>query len=95
MGCIRGSEEERDAKLAGSSSPMLSREQVASAVSVDVERERWVLLLIWSAGARATIVNHETCLALKSVEENSVAVSKPCIVWLRLLVVQNLEGRPR
>ena len=40
MGCIRGSEEERDAKLAGSSSPMLSREQVASAVSVDVDPER-------------------------------------------------------
>ena len=88
MGCIRGSEEERGAKLAGSSSPMLSREQVASAVSVDVERERWVLLLIWSAGARATIVNHETCLALKSVEESSVAVSKPCMVWLRLLVAK-------
>ena len=34
---------------------------------------------------------HETCLALESVEESSVAVSKPCSVWWLFLVVQNLE----
>ena len=34
---------------------------------------------------------HETCLAPESLEESSAAVSKPCSVWLRLLVVQNLE----
>ena len=34
---------------------------------------------------------HETCLALENDEESSVAVSKPCSVWWRFLVVQNLE----
>ena len=35
--------------------------------------------------------NHETGLALENDEESSVAVSKPCSVWWRFLVVQNLE----
>ena len=57
--------------------PFLGRERAA--VDVDVGPER-----------RSPRYN-ETCLALESVEESSAAVSKPRGVWLRLLVVQNLE----
>ena len=65
------------AVLAGSSPPFLGRERAA--VDVDVGPER------------RSPRYHETCLALENDEESSVAVSKPCSVWWRFLVVQNLE----
>ena len=65
------------AVLAGSSPPFLGRERAA--VDVDVGPER------------RSPRYHETCLALESVKESSAAVSKPRCVWLRVLVVQNLE----
>ena len=70
-------EEMRGAGFAGSSPPFLGRERAA--VDVDVGPER------------RSPRYHETCLALESVEESSAAVSKPRCVWLRVLVVQNLE----
>ena len=38
---------------------------------------------------------HETCLALESVKECSVAVSKPRCVWLRVPIVKNLKEARR
>ena len=70
-------EEVRGASFAGSSPPFLGRERAAVGVDVDPER--------------CSPCDHETCLALEGVEESSAAVSKPRCVWLRVLVVQNLE----
>ena len=70
-------EEMRGASFAGSSPPFLGRERTA--VDVDVRPER------------RSPRHLEACLALESVEESSAAVSKPRCVWLRVLVVQNLE----
>ena len=60
------------AGFAGSSPPFLGRERAA--VDVDVGPER------------RSPRYHETCLALQSVKESSVAVSKPRCVWLRVPV---------
>ena len=65
------------AVLAGSSPPFLGRERAA--VDVDVGPER------------RSPRYHETGLALESVKESSVAVSKPRGVWLRMPIVKNLE----
>ena len=64
MGCTRGSEEVRGAKLAGSSPPFFGREWAAVGVDVDPERR--------SPG------DHETCFALETVQESRVAAGKRC-----------------
>ena len=76
MGCT-SMEEVRSASFAGSPPPFLGRERAAVGVDVDPERR--------------SPRYHETCLARESVEESGAAVSKPRCVWLRVLVVQNLE----
>ena len=71
--------------FAGSSPPFLGRERAAVDVDVGPERRRPRY--------------HETCLALESVEESSAchsaAISKPRCVWLRVLIVKNLEEARR
>ena len=73
--------EVRGAVFAGSSPPFLGRERAA--VDVDVGPER------------RSLRYHETGLALESVKESSATVNKPRCVWLRVLIVKNLEEASR
>ena len=70
-------EEMRGTGFAGSSPPFLGPERAAVDVDVDPERR--------------SPRYHETCLALESDEESSVAVSKPRSSCLRIPIVRNLK----
>ena len=67
----------RGAVLAGSSPSFLGRQRAAVDVNVGPERR--------------SPRDHETCLALESVEESSTTVLQPRGVWLRMPIVKNLE----
>ena len=69
------------AVLAGSTPPFLGRKRAA--VDVDVGPER------------RSPRYHEPGLALESVKESSATVSTPRCVWLRVLIVKNLEEARR
>ena len=74
-------EEMRGACFAGSLPSFLGRERAAINVGVGPER--------------CSLRYHEACLALESIAESSAAVSKPRSVWLRMLIVKNLEKARR